>query len=116
MLMTEVSQLVLFQSVEVNGLTYKMDGLNKFTEYTVRVLALNRYGPSPATEAASVTTHSDGERYRANVHQRASCTPTHPCTYSYCCYLIYFSSIIHLIQFRTRFASNSVFHFSFSFN
>lgn len=77
MLMTEVSQLVLFQSVEVNGLTYKMDGLNKFTEYTVRVLALNRYGPSPATEAASVTTHSDGERYRANVHQPASCTP-HP--------------------------------------
>uniref|UniRef100_H3D9L5 DCC netrin 1 receptor n=1 Tax=Tetraodon nigroviridis TaxID=99883 RepID=H3D9L5_TETNG len=47
------------QSVEVNSLTYKMDGLNKFTEYTVRVLALNRYGPSPATEAAGVTTHSD---------------------------------------------------------
>uniref|UniRef100_A0A674MP92 DCC netrin 1 receptor n=1 Tax=Takifugu rubripes TaxID=31033 RepID=A0A674MP92_TAKRU len=47
------------QSVEVNGLSYKMDGLNKFTEYTVRVLAINRYGPSPATDAASVTTHSD---------------------------------------------------------
>uniref|UniRef100_A0A671V927 Contactin-3 n=1 Tax=Sparus aurata TaxID=8175 RepID=A0A671V927_SPAAU len=33
------------QSVEVNAGSYKMDGLNKFTEYTVRVLAINRYGP-----------------------------------------------------------------------
>lgn len=54
--------------MEVNGLNYKMDGLNKFTEYTVRVLAINRYGPSPATDAASVTTHSDGELYHASMH------------------------------------------------
>lgn len=67
-LMMEVHHFVLFQSVEVNGLSYKMDGLNKFTEYTVRVLAINRYGPSPATDAASVTTHSDGELYHASVH------------------------------------------------
>uniref|UniRef100_A0A3B5AYW2 Contactin-3 n=1 Tax=Stegastes partitus TaxID=144197 RepID=A0A3B5AYW2_9TELE len=38
------------ESVEVNGLNYKMEGLNKFTEYTVRVLAINRYGPGTASE------------------------------------------------------------------
>ncbi|KAF3702366.1 Netrin receptor DCC [Channa argus] len=47
------------QSVEVNGLNYKMDGLNKFTDYTVRVLAINRYGPGTTSETISVTTHSD---------------------------------------------------------
>ncbi|KAI3361747.1 hypothetical protein L3Q82_001956 [Scortum barcoo] len=47
------------QSVEVNGLNYKMDGLNKFTEYTVRVLAINRYGPGTTSEAVSTTTQSD---------------------------------------------------------
>ncbi|KAM4527367.1 netrin receptor DCC isoform 1-T1 [Odontesthes bonariensis] len=47
------------QSVEVSGLNYKMDGLNKFTEYTVRVLAINRYGPGTAPETISVTTLSD---------------------------------------------------------
>ncbi|XP_060916621.1 netrin receptor DCC [Labrus mixtus] len=47
------------QSVEVSGLNYKMDGLNKFTEYTVRVLAINRYGPGTASEIVSITTQSD---------------------------------------------------------
>ncbi|MEQ2169505.1 hypothetical protein GOODEAATRI_025836, partial [Goodea atripinnis] len=47
------------QSVEVSGLNYKMDGLNRFTEYTVRVLAINRYGPGTASESVSVTTQSD---------------------------------------------------------
>uniref|UniRef100_A0A8C5DVV7 DCC netrin 1 receptor n=1 Tax=Gouania willdenowi TaxID=441366 RepID=A0A8C5DVV7_GOUWI len=47
------------QSVEVNGLNYKMEGLNKFTEYTVRVLAINRYGPGTTSEAVSITTQSD---------------------------------------------------------
>uniref|UniRef100_A0A087XCT5 DCC netrin 1 receptor n=1 Tax=Poecilia formosa TaxID=48698 RepID=A0A087XCT5_POEFO len=47
------------QSVEVSGINYKMDGLNKFTEYTVRVLAINRYGPGTASETVTVTTHSD---------------------------------------------------------
>lgn len=51
---------ICFQSVEVTGLNYKMDGLNKFTQYTVRVLAINRYGPGTASETASITTHSDG--------------------------------------------------------
>uniref|UniRef100_A0A669E647 DCC netrin 1 receptor n=1 Tax=Oreochromis niloticus TaxID=8128 RepID=A0A669E647_ORENI len=43
----------------VNGQNYKMEGLNKFTEYTVRVLAINRYGPGTASDAVSVTTQSD---------------------------------------------------------
>uniref|UniRef100_A0A8D3BVM2 Contactin-3 n=1 Tax=Scophthalmus maximus TaxID=52904 RepID=A0A8D3BVM2_SCOMX len=47
------------KDVEVNGLNYKMEGLNKFTEYTVRVLAINRYGPGTATEPVGVTTQSD---------------------------------------------------------
>uniref|UniRef100_A0A669B4V5 DCC netrin 1 receptor n=1 Tax=Oreochromis niloticus TaxID=8128 RepID=A0A669B4V5_ORENI len=44
---------------QVNGQNYKMEGLNKFTEYTVRVLAINRYGPGTASDAVSVTTQSD---------------------------------------------------------
>uniref|UniRef100_A0A8C5DSD8 DCC netrin 1 receptor n=1 Tax=Gouania willdenowi TaxID=441366 RepID=A0A8C5DSD8_GOUWI len=44
---------------DVNGLNYKMEGLNKFTEYTVRVLAINRYGPGTTSEAVSITTQSD---------------------------------------------------------
>ena len=56
-----VGLTVYLQSVEVNGLNYKMEGLHKFTDYTVRVLAINRYGPGPASEAVSVTTQSDGE-------------------------------------------------------
>ncbi|XP_045069819.1 netrin receptor DCC-like [Coregonus clupeaformis] len=47
------------QSVEVNGQSYKMEGLKKFTEYSLRVLALNRYGPGVTTEDRSVTTLSD---------------------------------------------------------
>lgn len=60
---------VCLQSVEVSGLNYKMDGLNKFTEYTVRVLAFNRYGPGAASEATSVTTHSDGEHRHTHTHK-----------------------------------------------
>ncbi|XP_064873194.1 netrin receptor DCC-like [Oncorhynchus nerka] len=48
------------QSVEVNGQSYKMEGLKKFTEYSLRVLALNRYGPGVTTEDMSITTLSDG--------------------------------------------------------
>ncbi|XP_056146870.1 LOW QUALITY PROTEIN: netrin receptor DCC, partial [Lampris incognitus] len=47
------------QSVEINGQFYKMEGLNKYTEYAVRVLALNRYGPGVTTETIRVTTQSD---------------------------------------------------------
>ncbi|XP_061603143.1 netrin receptor DCC isoform X4 [Phyllopteryx taeniolatus] len=47
------------QSVDVNGLNYKMEGLNKFTQYTVRVLAINRFGPGAALDNIIVTTRSD---------------------------------------------------------
>uniref|UniRef100_A0A8K9V1Y3 Netrin receptor DCC n=1 Tax=Oncorhynchus mykiss TaxID=8022 RepID=A0A8K9V1Y3_ONCMY len=47
------------QSVEVNGQSYKMEGLKKFTEYSLRVLAVNRYGPGVTTEDMSITTLSD---------------------------------------------------------
>ena len=38
-----------------------MEGLNKFTEYTVRVVAVNRYGPGVATGNLRITTLSDGK-------------------------------------------------------
>ncbi|XP_077354223.1 netrin receptor DCC isoform X3 [Festucalex cinctus] len=47
------------QIVDVNGLNYKMEGLNKFTQYTVSVLAINRFGPGTASENIIVTTQSD---------------------------------------------------------
>ncbi|XP_034047679.1 netrin receptor DCC [Thalassophryne amazonica] len=47
------------QSMDVNGPNYKIDGLNKFTEYRIWVLAINRYGPGITSEAVSVITQSD---------------------------------------------------------
>lgn len=49
------------QSLEVLSLNYRMEGLKKFTEYSLRVLALNRHGPGIATEDVLVTTLSDGK-------------------------------------------------------
>ncbi|XP_009664396.2 netrin receptor DCC isoform X1 [Struthio camelus] len=47
------------QNIEVDGLSYRLEGLKKFTEYTVRFLAYNRYGPGVSTEEIAVTTLSD---------------------------------------------------------
>ncbi|XP_035382617.1 netrin receptor DCC isoform X2 [Electrophorus electricus] len=47
------------QSVEVLGQSYRMEGLKKFTQYSLRVLALNRHGPGIATEDLLTTTLSD---------------------------------------------------------
>uniref|UniRef100_A0A672UIW2 Netrin receptor DCC n=1 Tax=Strigops habroptila TaxID=2489341 RepID=A0A672UIW2_STRHB len=47
------------QHVEVDGLSYRLEGLKKFTEYTLRFLAYNRYGPGVSTEDVTVTTLSD---------------------------------------------------------
>lgn len=47
--------------MEVEGLSYRLEGLKKFTEYTLRFLAYNRYGPGVSTEDVMVTTLSDGE-------------------------------------------------------
>ncbi|NXO03178.1 DCC protein, partial [Rhinopomastus cyanomelas] len=47
------------QNVDVDGLSYRLEGLKKFTEYTLRFLAYNRYGPGVSTEDVTVTTLSD---------------------------------------------------------
>ncbi|XP_039606343.1 netrin receptor DCC isoform X1 [Polypterus senegalus] len=47
------------QNIEVDNLSYRLEGLKKFTEYSVRVLAYNRYGPGMATEDLTVSTLSD---------------------------------------------------------
>ncbi|KAI1904879.1 hypothetical protein AGOR_G00010210 [Albula goreensis] len=47
------------QTVEVNGQSYRLDGLWKFTEYSIRVLAYNRYGPGVTPEHLVLTTLSD---------------------------------------------------------
>ncbi|XP_053473599.1 netrin receptor DCC [Ictalurus furcatus] len=47
------------QSIEVLGQSYKMEGLKKFTEYSLRVLALNRHGPGISTDDMFITTFSD---------------------------------------------------------
>ncbi|KYO28910.1 netrin receptor DCC isoform A [Alligator mississippiensis] len=47
------------QNIEVDGLSYKLEGLKKFTEYTLRFLAYNRYGPGVSSEDITVMTLSD---------------------------------------------------------
>ncbi|XP_061470633.1 netrin receptor DCC isoform X2 [Rhineura floridana] len=47
------------QNIEVDDLSYKLEGLKKFTEYTLRFLAYNRYGPGVSTEDLTVRTLSD---------------------------------------------------------
>lgn len=53
--------VLCLQNIEVDGLSYKLEGLKKFTEYTLRFLAYNRYGPGVSTEDVAVVTLSDGE-------------------------------------------------------
>ncbi|TSL28293.1 Netrin receptor DCC [Bagarius yarrelli] len=47
------------QNIEVLGQSYRMEGLKKFTEYSLRVLALNRHGPGITTDDVLITTFSD---------------------------------------------------------
>ncbi|NXA34668.1 DCC protein, partial [Eudromia elegans] len=47
------------QNVEVDGLSYRLEGLKKFTEYSLRFLAYNRFGPGVSTEELVLTTLSD---------------------------------------------------------
>uniref|UniRef100_A0A4W3I9X8 DCC netrin 1 receptor n=1 Tax=Callorhinchus milii TaxID=7868 RepID=A0A4W3I9X8_CALMI len=47
------------QSVEVDGLSYRLEGLRKFTDYSLRVLAFNRHGAGVSTEDVLVSTLSD---------------------------------------------------------
>ncbi|XP_053910908.1 netrin receptor DCC isoform X2 [Cuculus canorus] len=47
------------ETVEVDGFSYRLEGLKKFTEYTLRSIAYNRYGPGVSSEDVTVTTLSD---------------------------------------------------------
>ncbi|XP_059404933.1 netrin receptor DCC-like isoform X1 [Carassius carassius] len=47
------------QNVEVVGQSYRMEGLKKFTEYSLRVLAVNRHGPGLSDKHMLITTLSD---------------------------------------------------------
>ncbi|NWI19729.1 DCC protein, partial [Crypturellus soui] len=47
------------QHVDVDGLSYRLEGLKKFTEYALRFLAYNRYGPGVSSEELVLTTLSD---------------------------------------------------------
>ena len=49
------------QNIEVDGLSYKLEGLKKFTEYSLRFLAYNRYGPGVSTDDVTVVTLSEGK-------------------------------------------------------
>lgn len=60
------------QNPEVNGLSYKLEGLKKFTEYSIRVLAYNRYGTGISSEDLKITTLPDGKFFFLNIRDIGS--------------------------------------------
>lgn len=62
--------VLCLQNIEVDGLSYKLEGLKKFTEYTLRFLAYNRYGPGVSTDDITVVTLSDGKLYTMKLDSR----------------------------------------------
>lgn len=55
--------LLNLQDIDVGGLSYTVTGLKKYTEYTFRVVAINKHGPGVSTQDVIIRTLSDGLCY-----------------------------------------------------
>ncbi|NWH84840.1 NEO1 protein, partial [Aegithalos caudatus] len=47
------------QSVDVEGRSYRLEGLEKFREFGLRLVAYNRHGAGPSSQQVVVRTLSD---------------------------------------------------------
>lgn len=79
--------VLCLQNIEVDGLSYKLEGLKKFTEYSLRFLAYNRYGPGVSTDDVTVVTLSDGKLQPVTLD-------SHICHVTFLCH--YFMSYLHI--------------------
>ena len=57
-----------------NELEETITGLNKFTQYSFRIVAYNNNGPGTGTDEVLATTYSDGKYFRYFHHQTFTVT------------------------------------------